>query len=168
MKLFIKSDIYSIRFLWIVTIIADVAFIVFGTKDSTFIFSFTMACVLTALVLALWLLCRKEGLLIENDRLCFKSIRKKYYELNQIAGIHIVKDQIYLGNLISKDIKIKGEYKYKIIYLKDKDFENRSTDDGAWDFLIHHRKHTFFTTVYDERAVEYFKSKGISVTGEMQ
>ena len=165
MKLFIKSDIYSIRFLWIVTIIADVAFIVFGTKDSTFIFSFTMACVLTAFVFALWLLIRKEGLLIENDRLCFKSIRKKYYELNQIAGIHIVKDQIYLGNLISIDLKIKGEYKYKMIYLKDKDFEKRSSDNGVCDFHIHHRKHILFTTVYDKKAIEYFKSIGIEITG---
>ena len=165
MKLFIKADNYSAKFLWIITLIADVALIVFGIQENTFKFSFTIACVLTIIVLVLWLLCRNDGLLIESDKLCYKGLRKKYYETNQIAGIHIVKDQIYLGNLISIDLKIKGEYKYKIIYLKDKDFENRSTDNGVWDFRIHHRKHILLTTVYDEKVIEYFKSKGIEVTG---
>ena len=165
MKLFIKADNYSAKFLWIITLIADVVLIVFGIQENTFKFSFIIACGLTILVMVLWLLCRNDGLLIENNKLCYKGLRKKNYELNQIAGIHIVKDQIYLGNLISIDLKIKGEYKYKIIYLKDKDFENRSSDNGVWDFHIHHRKHILFTTVYDEKAIEYFKSKGIEITG---
>ena len=168
MKLFIKADNYSAKFLWIITLIADVALIVFGIQENTFKFSFAIACGLTIFVSVLWLLCRNEGLLIEKDKLCYKGLRKKYYELNQIEGIHIVIDQIYLGNLISIDLKIKGEYKYKIIYLKDKDFENRSSDNGVWDFHIHHRKHILFTTVYDEKAIEYFKSKGIEVTGVIQ
>jgi len=65
-------------------------------------------------------------------------------------------------------LKIKGEYKYKKIYLKDKDFENRSTDNGVWDFYIHHRKHILFTTVYDEKTIEYFKSNGVEFTGVIQ
>ncbi len=168
MRLFIKADNYSAKFLWIITLIADVALIVFGIQDNTFNSSLVIASVLTIIVMVIWLLSRNEGLLIEDDKLFYKSIREKYYELNQIAGIHIVKDQIYLGNLISIDLKIKGEYKYKIIYLKDKDFENRSSDNGVWDFHIHHRKHILFTTVYDEKAIEYFKSKGIEVTGVIQ
>ena len=165
MKLFIKADNYSEKFLWIITLIADIALIVFGIQENTFKSYFTIACGLTILVTVLWLLCRNEGLLIENNKLCYKGLRKKNYELNQIAGIHIVKDQIYLGNLISIDLKIKGKYKYKIIYLKDKDFENRSSDNGVCDFHIHHGKHILFTTVYDEKAIEYFKSKGIEITG---
>ena len=165
MRLFIKVDNYTAKFAWIITLIADVALIVSGIQENTFKFSFTISCGLTILVAVLWLLCRNEGLLIENDKLCYKGLRKKNYELNQIAGIHIVKDQIYLGKFISIDLKIKGEYKYKIIYLKDKDFENRSSDNGVWDFHIHHGKHILFTTVYDEKAIEYFKSKGIEITG---
>ena len=164
MRLFIKADNYNAKFAWIITLIADVALIVFGIQEKTFK-SYLIACGLTILVTVLWLLCRNEGLLIENNKLCYKGLRKKNYELNQIAGIHIVKDQIYLGNLISIDLKIKGEYKYKIIYLKDKDFENRSSDNGVCDFHIHHGKHILFTTVYDEKAIEYFKSKGIGITG---
>ena len=168
MKAFIKADNYSAKFLWIITLIADVALIVFGIQENTFNISFTIACGLTILVTVLWLLCRNEGLLIENDKLYYKGLRKKHYEINQIAGLHIVKDQIYLGNLSSIDLKIKGEYKYKIIYLKDKDFENSSTDNGVWDFHFYHRKHILFTTVYDEKVIEYFKSKGIEVTGVIQ
>ncbi len=168
MRLFIKADNYSAKFLWIITLVADVALIIFGIQDNTFNSSLVIASLLTIIVMVIWLLSRNEGLLIEDDKLCYKSIREKYYELNQIAGIHIVKDQIYIGKLISIDLKIKGEYKYKIIYLKDKDFENRSSDNGVWDFHIHHRKHILFTTVYDEKAIEYFKSKGIEVTGVIQ
>ena len=170
MKLFIKADNYSAKFLWIITLIADVALIVFGIQENAFKSSFTIACGLTILVMVLWLLCRNEGLLIENDKLCYKGLRKKYYEINQIAGLHIVKDQLLLvylsgGTPWSIDIKRKGEYKYNIIYLKDKDFENRSSDNGVYDFHLHHRKHILFTTVYDEKAIEYFKSKGIEITG---
>ena len=94
MKLFIKADNYSAKFLWIITLIADVALIVFGIQENTFKSYFTIACGLTILVTVLWLLCRNEGLLIENNKLCYKGLRKKNYELNQIAGIHIVKDRI--------------------------------------------------------------------------
>ncbi len=168
MKLFIKADNYSAKFLWIITLFADIALIVFGIQENTFKSSFTIACGLTILVTVLWLLGRNEGLLIENDKLCYKGIRKKYYEINQIAGLHIVKDQIYLGRLISIDLKVKGKYKYKIIYLKDREFENQSNKNGVWDFHIHYAKHILFTTIYDEKVIEYFKSRGIPITGEMQ
>ena len=164
MKLFVKADNYTIKFLWLVTVIVDVALIIFGIKDNTFYPSFLIAAGLTVLVIVLWLFGRNEGLLIESDKLCYKSLRKKYFELNQIAGLHIVKDQVYLGKLVTFNLKNK----YKIIYLKDRDFENCSTDYGVLDFRINHSKHILFTTVYDEKAIEYFKSKGISITGEKQ
>lgn len=166
MKLFIKADNYYIKFLAIITLIADILLVVFGVRDNTFIPSFVIACGLTILVIVLWLLCKNEGLLIENDILSYKSIRKKYCKMNEIAGIHIVKDQIYLGELISINFKIKGEYRYKMIYLKDRDFENRGNYDGTCDFCIHYGKHILFTTVYDEKAIEYFKLQGVPITGE--
>ncbi len=55
MKLFIKADNYSAKFLWIITLIADVALIVFGIQENTFKSSFTIACGLTILVTVLWL-----------------------------------------------------------------------------------------------------------------
>ena len=161
MNLFIKADNSNLKFLWIITVIADIALIVFGIYDNTFYSSFVIASVLTILVMVLWMCTRNEGLLIEDDKLCYKSLRKKYYDINQIAGLHIVKDQIYLGRLISIDLKNK----YKIIYLKDRDYKKRSSDNGIWDFHIHHGKHILFTTVYDEKVIEYFKSKGIEITG---
>lgn len=164
MKLFVKADNYTMKFLWLVTVIADVALIIFGIKDNTFNSSFVIAGGLTIFVMVLWLFAKNEGLLIENDKLCYKSLRKKYYETDQIAGLHIVKDQIYLGRLISIDLKNK----YKIIYLKDRDYENRSTDDGVYDFWINHSKNILFTTIYDEKVVEYFDSKGFLITGEKQ
>ena len=99
MKLFIKADNYTIKFALIMTAIADIAFIVSGIKENTMKTSLAIACGLTILVALLWMVARNEGLVIEKDKLYYKSIRKKYYELNQIAGLHIVKDQIYLGNL---------------------------------------------------------------------
>ena len=37
------------------------------------------------------------------------------------------------------------------------------TEFGIFIFTI--EKHILFTTVYDEKAIEYFKSNGIGVTG---
>lgn len=167
MKMFIKADNYAVKFTLVVTIIADVALIVFGIMDNTSGLSLAIASGLTIIMLLLWILGRTEGLEIENDNLCYKGLRKKYYGLKQIAGLHIVKDQIYIGKLSSIDIKIKGEYKYKIIYLKDTDFEYNDFY-GVNDFYTHYRKHILFYTVYDEEAIQYFKDKGIRVTGKIQ
>ena len=166
--MFIKSDKYTIVFVLIVTFIADIALIVFGIQDNTFKLSLAIAGVITILIIVLCLFYRKEGLLIENDKLCYISMRKKYFEINQIAGLHIVKEQIPLGRFISIDLKVKGEYKYKIIYLKDRDFKINNSDNGVRDFWIHHAKHILFVTVYDEKVIEYFKSKGIGITGNIQ
>jgi len=164
MNLFVKANHFDLKFLWMITVIADVALIIFGIQDNTLNLSFAIASGLTILVLVLWLFAKNEGLLIEDDKLCYKSLRKKYYEINQIAGLHIVKDQIPLKRFISIDVKNK----YKIIYLKDRDYEKRSTDNGFWDFWIHHSKHILFFTVYDEKVIEYFNSKGILITGTKQ
>ena len=100
MKLFVKADNYSLKYTWVTTIIADIALVVFGLQENTFKSSFAIACGLTMLVALLWFFGRKEGFIIENDQIYYKSIRKKTYEINQIAGLHIVKDQlllVYLG-----------------------------------------------------------------------
>ena len=170
MKLFVKADNYSLKYTWVITIIADIALVVFGLQENTFKSSFAIACGLTMLVALLWFFGRKEGFIIENDQIYYKSIRKKPYEINQIAGLHIVKDQlllVYLGcTPWSIDIKRKGEYRYKIIYLKDRNFESR--DNGVVDFWFRHSKHILFITVYDKQVIEYFKSKGVEVTGAIQ
>ena len=165
MKLYIKTDNYTIKFALIMTAIADVALIVFGIAENTMNTSLVIACGLTVLVTLLWMVARNEGLVIEKDKLFYKSIRKKYYELNQIAGLHIVKDQIYLGNLSCINLKIKGEYKYKIIYLNDKDFDYNK-NYGVHEFNIHYSKYVLFSTVYNEEVIEYFKQRGIQITGE--
>jgi len=167
MKLFIKADNYTIKFALIMTVIADVSLIVSGIIEDTMRISFVIAFVLTIFVALLWMWGRNEGLVIENDKLYYKSIRKKYYEVDQIAGLHIVKDQIYIGNLNCINLKIKGEYKYKIIYLKDTGFEI-DNNYGVHEFNIHYSKHVHFSTIYNEEVIEYFRQKGIQVTGEIQ
>lgn len=171
MKLFVKADNYNAKYNWLITIIADIALVVFGLLENTLKSSLAIACGLTMLVALLWFFSRKEGFIIENDQLYYKSIKKKNYDINKIVGLHIVKDQlllVYLGGgtpwII--DIKKKGEYKYKIIYLKDKNFENY--EGGVIDFWFRHRKHILFITVYDKQVIEYFKSKGVEITGEIQ
>lgn len=165
MKLFIKADNYTIKFALIMTVIADAALIISGIKENAIRISLAIACGLTIIVALLWLLGRNEGLVIENDKLYYKSIRKKYYEVNQIAGLHIVKDQIYIGRLNCIDLKIKGKSKYKIIYLKDTDFEI-DNNYGVHEFNIHYSKHVHFSTIYNEEVMEYFRQRGIQVTGE--
>ncbi len=162
MNLFIKADNFKTSF--IIIFVADIALIVFGLQENTFNSFLIMAGVLTILFIVLWLFAGNEGLLIEDGKVFYKSFRKKYYDINEIAGLHIVKDQITLGGYSSIRINLKN--KYKIIYLKDRDYKNFSTDDGIHDFYVHHSKHILFTTIYDERVIEYFKFRGITVTGE--
>lgn len=168
MQIFVKSDAYAYKFALIMVAIADIALIVTGIQDKTLYSSLLIAFCLTTSIILVGLLSRREGLYIDNDRLYYKSIKKKNYDVNQIKGIHIAKAQIHIGTFVNISVKLKGQYKYKIIYLKDRDFESRSGDNGAYDFWYNHAKHILFTTVYDEQVIEYFKSKGIPVTGEMQ
>lgn len=76
MKMFISADNYAVRFTLVVTIIADVALIIFGIIDNTLKTSLVIACGLTIIVLLLWILSKTEGLEIENDNLCYKGLRK--------------------------------------------------------------------------------------------
>lgn len=50
MKLFIKADNYTIKFALIMTVIADIALVIFGIIENTMKISFVLACGLTILV----------------------------------------------------------------------------------------------------------------------
>lgn len=163
MKLFVQADEYAIKFTVVMTIIADVAFIIAGIYEKNLYPNLVMAGGLTILVAVLWLVSRREGLLIEGDKLCYGVIKKKCYNINQFAELHIVKDQIHIGKFVNIDVKVKGNNKYKIIYMKE--CVVNDGEKGVLDFHLHHGKKLLFETVYDERVIEYFKEKGVPIIG---
>ena len=162
MKLVVKSNTYGVGFAVTITIIADFLLIFFGIKDNTLLGSGITALIITLSIAICFIISINEKLIIDGNSLCYQGIRKKHYSISDIKGLHIVKAQIAVGKTLTGwDLKNK----YVIIYLKDRDFEWQS-HHGSIDFLKWHREHIHFSTIYDERVVEYFKSKGISITGQ--
>ncbi len=163
MKLVVKSDTYGVGFAITITIIADFLLIFFGIKDNTLLGSGITALVITLFIAICFIISINEKLIIDGNKLCYKSIRKKFYDISDVSGLLVVKAQVAVGKTLSGwDLKNK----YVIVYLKDKNFEYKS-HYGSIDLWKYHRKHILFTTVYDEQVIEYFKLKGISVTGEI-
>ncbi|MBQ7985976.1 MAG: hypothetical protein IJ304_01775 [Clostridia bacterium] len=119
------------------------------------------------LVVAIYKLSKGQGLYIDGDKLFLKVFRKKYYNINDIAGILILKSQ-YLNCFIrSIDLNFltnsNGENCYSIIYLTKicEDFETFS--GGNIEFEFRYRKSVLFYTIYDEDTVKYFQEKNIPV-----
>ncbi len=164
MKLVVKADTYGMGFYITIAIIVDFLLIFSGIEENTLIESGITALVITMFVAICFIIAINEKLIIDGNELCYKSIRKKLYAVSDVRGLLVVKAQAIVGKMLSGwDLKTK----YVIVYLKDKDFEYKS-HYGSVDLLKYHRKHILFTTVYDEKVIEYFKSKGISITGEIQ
>lgn len=161
MKFYVKSDRHVTKWLIFITILADIMLLFFGIQENTFLISGCIALALTLIIAVGLILNNMEGLLVDGDTLCYKAIRKKFYHIHDVKGLHIVKAQILIGRgLLTWDLKNR----YVIIYLKDRDFV-WNEHEGSFDFMVRHRKHILFTTTYDETAIAYFKAKNIPITG---
>jgi len=160
MRLVVKADTFGIVYTIAVTLVADFLLIFFGIQDNTLLGSGITALVISLFVALSCIIDVNQKLIIDGDSLCYHGVRKKHYSIDNIKGLHIVNAQIAVSKTLT-GWNLKD--KYVIIYLKDRDFEWQS-HQGSVDFWKWHRKHILFTTVYDEKAVEYFKSKGIGVT----
>ncbi len=164
MKIVVKTDTYGVGFTITMTIIVDFLLIFFGIKDNTLIESGITALVITLFIAICFIIAINEKLIIDGNKLCYKTIRKKFYDISDVSGLLVVKAQVAVGKTLTGwDLKNK----YVIVYLKDKNFEYKS-HYGSIDLWKYHRKHILFTTVYDEQVIEYFKLKGISAKGEIQ
>ena len=120
--------------------------------------------IITLFIAICFIISINEKLIIDGNKLCYKSIRKKFYDISDVSGLLVVKAQVAVGKTLSGwDLKNK----YVIVYLKEKNFEHKS-HYGSIDLWKYHGDHILFTTVYDEKVIEYFKLKGIPVTGEIQ
>lgn len=102
---------------------------------------------------------KKFGLYIENDQLLFKSFMKKPINIENVAGLLILKSQIHT-KYGAKYIKNRdGNYEYSIIYLKEVRPDFADYNRGCMDFLFTHNEYVHFYTVYDEEVIGLFKGK---------
>lgn len=162
-EIIIKSDIYGMGMLIFITFIADFLLIYFGIKEHTLLSSAITGIIISIVVTILCVILANEKLIICSDFLCHKLIRKKLYSISDVKQLHIVKAKIPISRLATVQLKSK----YVIIYLKNNDFEIQDKI-GNINFTKIHGKHILFTTRYDDRAIEFFKSKGTIITGEFE
>ncbi len=173
--MFIKSDTYIKKVLFCIMVFVDIVIMTVGIRSNNICRSLIIITVIMAIYLFIIMLYMREGLYIDHDTLCYKGVRKRFYNINDIARIHIVTTQICLGynlfdssynNISVKDLK--GNYHYKILYLNNKNIKMCNNDYGDLDFYFNHKDNVLFWTEYDERVIEFFKSRGVLITGQKQ
>ena len=162
MKMEIKGDTSIVKWLVTLTAISVVALFVTGVRQNTYRQSAYIALALVALVTLPVLLIKREKLIVDGDSLCYISIRKKKYNVSDVKKIYIVNTQvkIFKGTLDTLYDK------YVMIYLKNTEFK-WDGKQGNIEIQMENMKNILFTTEYDERAVAYFRSKGIPVAGKI-
>ena len=152
----------------------DIIIMVVGIRSNNINRSLIIITVIMAIYLFIIMLHMREGLYIDHDTLCYKRVRKRFYNINDIARIHIVTTQICLGynrfdsschNIGVKDLK--GNYHYKILYLNNKNIKMYDNDDGDLDFYFNHKDSVLFSSEYDERVIKLFESRGVLITGKI-
>ena len=174
MKMFIKSDTYIKKVLFCIMFFVDIIIMAVGIRSNNISRSLIIITVIMAIYLFIIILYMREGLYIDHDTLCYKGVRKRFYNINDIARIHIVTTQICLGynrfdssyhNIGVKDLK--GNYHYKILYLNNKNIKMYDNDDGELDFYFNHKDSVLFSSEYDDRVIKLFESRGVLITGRI-
>lgn len=172
--MFIKSNAYIKKVLFWIIAFTNILVVFVGIRSNNISRFLIIIAFITSIYLFFIVLYRRVGLFIDHDTLCYKGIIKRNYNIDDIERIHIVTAQICLGynvfdssyrNIFVKDLK--GNYHYSILYLNTKNIKMFNNDNGDLDFYFNHRDSILFSTEYDEKVIEYFKLKGIAVTGEM-
>lgn len=166
-------------FLLVAMVFLDILFLIYGFKGlftSDIKYTVEVLLFLTVSLISLpWLTAYKSGLYIASDVIYYKSVFKKYYPIDKIAGLVILKTQVQSRFSPKVHIKNKnGEYEYSIVYLGSipEKITNRSTADevfkGDLDFMTWYKSDVLFRTTYDENAVDYFKSKNVLIFNTKQ
>ncbi|MBQ4557675.1 MAG: hypothetical protein IJA60_08520 [Clostridia bacterium] len=116
-----------------------------------------------------YLMGKNNGLYIEDGKICYKNFRKKHYNVEDFAGLLILKSQFKPRYSSPEYIKNKqGEYEYSIVYLNDTRPEFENYENGALDFTTYWARYVHFYTKYDERVIEYFESNNIPILNKEQ
>ena len=129
-----------------------------------FLFSLFLFFVFIVVPLFFYFIGKKVGLYIENDRIYYRAYRKKYYNVEDFAGLLILKAQFKSRYSSPEYIKNKqGKYEYSIVYLNDTRHEFETYKSGVLDFTTYWARYVHFYTTYDERVIEYFKAKNVPI-----
>ena len=162
MKMEIKGDTSGMKWLIAIMVITIIALVVTGVREGDFLKSSCIALPFVALIGAILFVWNREKLIIDDNGLCYKSVRKKYYDVSDVKRIYIVNAQIKL----TKSAVDTFYDKYVMVYMKDTEVK-WDGQQGALEIQMQNGKHILFTTEYDERAVEFFRSKKIPIAGKI-
>lgn len=161
MRFEVNGENYWVKPCIILTIIVDIVLFVIGRKSGNFTKSLCIASFLTLMTIFFVLFSKSCKLIIDGDTLCYKEITKKYYSIKDIKKIHIAQAQIPINRNTVHTINDT----YVMIYLKE-NINGTNGLEGNIEILRRYPKQILFTTVYDEQAIAYFRTKGIPVTGQ--
>ena len=105
------------------------------------------------------------GIYINDDKVYYKTIKRKEVDINSIVGIKIIKSEGQVNIAWSSfDMKDKeGKNLYSIMFLSRIEDGMKEYPYGDLEFKRDYRKSIVMQSVYDEKLIDYFKEHLISL-----
>ena len=88
-EIFVKSNTYMIKMCLCMLAIMDAIIVFLGFINSNIYRSMLIIGFITAIGLLCSALCWREGVIIDNDKLCYRWFKKRVYNIKDIERIHI-------------------------------------------------------------------------------
>lgn len=105
------------------------------------------------------------GVYINDDKVYYKTLKRKEVDINSIVGIKIIKAEGQVNIAWSSfDMKDKeGKVLYSMMFLSNMEKGMKEYPYGDLEFKRRYRKSIIMQSVYDKNLIEYFKEHLISL-----
>lgn len=105
------------------------------------------------------------GIYVTNEKIFYKTIRKKEIDIGTIVGIKIIRSKAQVNIAWpSFDIKDKkGDSLYSMIFLSEIEDGMKEYPYGDIEFLRRYRKGIIMFSIYDERLIAFLKGRIASI-----
>lgn len=105
------------------------------------------------------------GIYINDDKVYYKTLKRKEVDINSIVGIKIIKAEGQVNVAWSSfDMKDKeGKNLYSMMFLSRIEKDMKEYPYGDLEFKRRYRQSIIMQSVYDERLFDYFKEHLISL-----
>lgn len=105
------------------------------------------------------------GVYINDDKVYYKTLKRKEVDINSIVGIKIIKAEGQVNIAWSSfDMKDKeGKVLYSMMFLSNMEKGMKEYPYGDLEFKRRYRKSIIMQSVYDKNLIEYFKEHIISL-----
>lgn len=105
------------------------------------------------------------GVYIDDKQICYRGVKKKYYNIGDIKGIKIIKSYSaggkYRGFYELKDKN--GDFLYTTFFLKQVNDEIKAYEKGDLWFAQEFKKQILCSSVYDKDAIKYIQEENPNI-----